>query len=108
MTSKEHRQQAADNLKGSVLAYCDPTRPVGDWSEWSAWGDGEQSMEELRNSAWKEVVELFEGDEVTARDWMTRPRIPLGHATPEEMLASPEDIVRLRRFIQQIQRGIVP
>lgn len=108
MSSKDHRQKAAENLKGSVLAYRDPTKPVGDWSEWSAWGDGEESMAELRRTVWEEVVELFEGDEAGARDWMTRPRMPLGHATPEEMLDRPEDIVRLRQFIQQIQRGVVP
>lgn len=81
MTSKDHRQKAAENLRGSVLTYSDPTKPVGDWSEWSAWGDGEQRMEELRNSVWKEVVGLFEGDEVTARDWMTRTRTFLGNST---------------------------
>jgi len=30
MSSKDHRQKAAENLKGSVLAHRDPTKPVGD------------------------------------------------------------------------------
>jgi len=64
--------------------------------------------EDLRETVWREIADLFEGDEDSARDWMSRPRIPLGHATPAEMLGSPEDIARLRQFIQQIQRGIVP
>lgn len=66
------------------------------------------SIEKLRRKVWDDVVELFEGDEVSALDWMTRPRIPLGHAAPLEMLDHPEDIARLRQLVQQIQRGIVP
>jgi uncharacterized protein (DUF2384 family) len=65
-------------------------------------------MAELRRMIREEVLELFEGDEGGARDWTTQPRIPLGHATPEDMLDRPEDIVRLRQLIQQIQRGVVP
>jgi uncharacterized protein (DUF2384 family) len=65
-------------------------------------------MAELRRKVREEVLEPFEGDESGARDWMTRPRMPLGHATQEDMLDRPEDIVRLRQFIQQIQRGVVP
>lgn len=109
MGVKDPNQKAvAEKLRGSVLAYRNPVKPVGDWSEWSAWDEGDLSVEELRRRAWNEVVELFEGDEVSALDWMTRPRIPLGHVASAEMLNRPEDIARLRQVIQQIQRGIVP
>jgi hypothetical protein len=108
MSKDAQRKAAAEKLRGSVLAYRDPMEPAGDWSEWSALDEDELSVAELRRKVWDEVVELFDGDEIGALDWMTRPRIPLGHAAPSEMLDRPEDIVRLRQFIQQIQRGIVP
>lgn len=69
---------------------------------------GQQSLSEFRGVVWREVLELFEGDETGARDWMTRNRLFLGNVAPEDMLDSRESIDRLRCFIQQIQRGVVP
>tara|TARA_R100000322_G_scaffold42044_2_gene26479 strand:+ start:726 stop:1025 length:300 start_codon:yes stop_codon:yes gene_type:complete len=68
----------------------------------------EQSMEELQNRAWEEVLALFEGDETGARGWMKRNRPYLGNVTPEEMLDSAEGIRRLRQFVQQLERGVLP
>lgn len=65
-------------------------------------------LSELKSAVWQEVLELFEGDEALARDWMGRPRPFLGNVAPECLLETPEDIGRLRRFIQQIQLGIIP
>ncbi|MAB52967.1 MULTISPECIES: MbcA/ParS/Xre antitoxin family protein [unclassified Marinobacter] len=65
-------------------------------------------LSELRSVVWHEVIDLFEGDEAEARDWMTRNRPFLGNVAPEEMLDSRESIDRLRCFIQQIQRGVFP
>lgn len=106
MSKDPLKKAAVEKLRGSVLAYRDPVGPACNWSEWSAWGEGE--LEELKRRVWDEVVELFEGDEVSALDWMNRPRIPLGHNAPTEMLDGPEEVARLRQFIQQIQRGVVP
>jgi uncharacterized protein (DUF2384 family) len=108
MSKNPQQKPAAGRRRGPVRAYHDPAEPVGELSEWSAWSDENLSVADLRQLVWKEVVDLFEGDEAGARDWMTRPRIPLGNATPAEMLDHPEDIARLRKFIQQIQRGIIP
>ncbi len=69
---------------------------------------GQKSLSELRDVVWREVLELFEGDEAGAGDWMTRSRPFLGDMAPEGMLDSHENIHRLRCFIQQIQRGVVP
>jgi hypothetical protein len=105
MMAKNKRKDGSKKPRGSLLACVDPVEPVGDRS---AWDESELSMADLRRKTWDEIVQLFEGDEASARDWMTRTRIPLGHASPGEMLDSPQGIARLRQFIQQIQRGIVP
>lgn len=68
----------------------------------------ELALSELKDLVWQELVELFEDDEAEARKWMTRNRLFLGNVAPEDMLGSRENIYRLRCFIQQIQRGIVP
>jgi len=102
MMTKNKRKDGTEKPRGSSLANVDP---VGDRS---ASDESELSMADLRRKTWDEVVDLFEGNEASARDWMSRPRAPLGHVTPEEMLDRPEDITLLRQFIQQIQRGILP
>tara|TARA_B100000749_G_scaffold280595_1_gene277466 strand:+ start:3808 stop:4050 length:243 start_codon:yes stop_codon:yes gene_type:complete len=79
--------------------------PIND-SELS--GNVEPELSELKDEVWLEVLELFEGDEGLAREWMGRTRLFLGNVSPESLLETPEDIGRLRRFIQQIQRGIIP
>ena len=71
-------------------------------------GNVEPELSQLKGEAWREVLELFEGDEALARDWMGRARPFLGNLSPESLLQTPEDIGRLRRFVQQIQLGIVP
>jgi len=71
-------------------------------------GNVEPELSELKDEVWLEVFELFEGDEVLAREWMGRARPFLGNVSPESMLETPEDIGRLRRFIKQVQLGIVP
>lgn len=71
-------------------------------------GGDDQELLQLKQVAWQEVLELFDGDEAVARDWMGRPRPFLGNVAPEHMLQTHEDILRLRRFVQQIQLGIVP
>ena len=108
MSKNPQRKPVTEKLRGPVRAYNDPEDSVGELSEWSAWGDRNLSVAELRQKVWQEVIDLFEGDEVCALDWMIRPRIPLGNASPVELLDHPDDIARLRQFIQQIQRGIVP
>ena len=65
-------------------------------------------VEDLRETVWREIVDLFEGDENSARDWMSRPRIPLGHASPAEMLGCPEDIGRLRRLTSESSEELFP
>jgi len=69
---------------------------------------GQQSLSELKSVVWSEVFDLFEGNEKKAREWMRRNRPFLGNMAPEDMLDSHENIHRLRCFIQQIQRGVLP
>lgn len=71
-------------------------------------GNVEQDLSELKDGVWQDVLELFEGDDALAREWMGRARPFLGNVSPESMLETPEDIGRLRRFIKQVQLGIVP
>lgn len=68
----------------------------------------QQSLSELKSVVWSEALDLFEGNEKEAREWMARNRPFLGNIAPEDMLDSHENIHRLRGFIQQIQRGVVP
>ena len=68
----------------------------------------ELALSELKGLVWLEILELFEGDEAEARNWMTRIRPFLGNVAPADMFGSRENIDRLRCFIQQIQRGVVP
>lgn len=69
---------------------------------------GQQSLSELKSLVWSEALDLFEGDEKEAGEWMSRNRPFLGNMAPEDMLDSHENIHRLRCFIQQIQRGVLP
>ena len=69
---------------------------------------GQQSISELKSVVWSEALDLFEGNEKEAREWMSRNRPFLGNMAPEDMLDSHENIHRLRCFIQQIQRGVLP
>ena len=69
---------------------------------------GQQSLSELKSVVWSEALDLFEGNEKEAREWMSRNRPFLGNVAPEDMLDSHENIHRLRCFIQQIQRGVLP
>ena len=69
---------------------------------------GQQSLSELKSVVWSEALDLFEGNEKEAREWMSRNRPFLGNMAPDDMLNSQENIHRLRSFIQQIQRGVFP
>lgn len=68
----------------------------------------QQSISELKSVVWSEALDLFEGNEKEAREWMSRNRPFLGNMAPNDMLDSQENIHRLRCFIQQIQRGVLP
>lgn len=67
-----------------------------------------QSLPELKSVVLSEAIDLFEGNEKEAREWMSRNRPFLRNMAPEDMLDSHENIHRLRCFIQQIQRGVLP
>ncbi|ERS88561.1 MULTISPECIES: antitoxin Xre/MbcA/ParS toxin-binding domain-containing protein [Marinobacter] len=71
-------------------------------------GGDDQELLQLKQAAWQDVLELFDVDEAVARDWIGRPRLFLGNVAPECLLKTQADIVRLQRYIQQIQLGIVP
>lgn len=91
-----------------MMSECD-SKPADDLAGSAGLAESDELVSsELRGLVWQEVVELFEGDEAEARDWMTRYRPFLGNVAPEDMLDSRESIDRLRCFIQQIQRGVVP
>jgi uncharacterized protein (DUF2384 family) len=85
------------------------SKPTDDLAGTAGLADNQELvLSELKGLVWLEIVELFEGDEAEARNWMTRNRPVLGNVAPEDMLDSRENIDRLRCFIQQIQRGIIP
>ncbi|MBN7769830.1 MbcA/ParS/Xre antitoxin family protein [Marinobacter daepoensis] len=56
-------------------------------------GGDDQELLQLKQVAWQEVLELFEGDETVARDWMRRPRPFWGNVAPVHLLQTHEDVV---------------
>ena len=85
------------------------SKPTDDLAGTAGLADNhELVLSELKGLVWLEIVELFEGDEAEALNWMTRSRPFLGNVAPADMFGSRENIDRLRCFIQQIQRGVVP
>lgn len=57
--------------------------------------------------AFHSAVELFDGDEEAARDWMEKPAIGLGGRRPMDMLKTSAEFESLMDLIGRLEHGVV-
>lgn len=64
------------------------------------------NLSRLREIAIAESVELFEGDQEAASQWLAKPARALGHKTPGDCLSSEEGIEQVRTLIGRLEHGV--
>lgn len=68
----------------------------------------QMTTDELRNLAYAEAVEMFEGDRGAADRWLSSPAHGLGSCTPDSLMGTKEGIEKVRTLIGQLERGVLP
>jgi putative toxin-antitoxin system antitoxin component (TIGR02293 family) len=54
----------------------------------------------------RSALGLFEGDQLTMREWITRPALALGQKTPVELLSTFVGINTIEAFIWKVEHGV--
>jgi len=67
----------------------------------------ERAVAELREQVYCEVLELFEGDRVTAELWLSSPIRAMGNQAPVTLMDSEAGLLKLRNVIKKWQEGAV-
>jgi putative toxin-antitoxin system antitoxin component (TIGR02293 family) len=70
--------------------------------------DDQMIINELKTLAHAEAVEMFEGDQRAAEQWLSLPARGLGNHTPDSLMGSKEGIAKVRTLIGQLERGVLP
>lgn len=66
----------------------------------------DNNLSSLREIAIAEAVELFEGDQKAASQWLAKPARALGNKTPEDLLSSEEGVEQVRILIGRLEHGV--
>ncbi len=70
--------------------------------------DEQMTTDELKDLAFAEVVEMFEGDRVAADRWLSSPAHGLGNRTPISLMETKLGIEKVRTLVGQLERGVLP
>lgn len=68
----------------------------------------EQAVSELRELAYEEILELFEGDKIAAGRWLSSSVRGLGNHTPISLMGTELGIQKVRKLVGQLERGVFP
>lgn len=68
--------------------------------------DRSDSFEEILIKVAAEAVELFEGDDQAADDWLNRPLRAIGYKVPSRFMNSPKKIGIVRDIIGRLEHGV--
>lgn len=67
----------------------------------------EEVVAELRERVYREVVELFEGDRVTAEQWLSSPIRVLSNHTPVSLMETRTGLEKIRHLIKKWEQGVI-
>lgn len=67
----------------------------------------EEVLAELRERVYREVIELFEGDRVTAEQWLSSPIRVLGNHAPVSLMETQAGLEKIRSLIKKWEQGAV-
>jgi putative toxin-antitoxin system antitoxin component (TIGR02293 family) len=67
-----------------------------------------QTAAELREIAYDEILELFEGDRTAAGKWLSSSVRGLGNHTPISIMGTEPGIQKVRRLVGQLEHGVFP
>jgi len=65
------------------------------------------SLDELREKALSEVLEMFHGDQAEMNRWLSSPCVGLGGNTPSKCLETREGINQVKTLVARLQNGII-
>lgn len=65
------------------------------------------SLDELREKALSEVLEMFHGDQAQMDRWLSSPCVGLGDNTPSKCLKTRAGIHQVRTLIARLRNGII-
>lgn len=68
---------------------------------------GEQALAELREQVYREVLDLYEGDEATAELWLSSPIRALGNEAPVALMDTEAGLLKVRNLIKKWEEGSV-
>tara|TARA_R110002074_G_scaffold106618_1_gene230384 strand:- start:38097 stop:38312 length:216 start_codon:yes stop_codon:yes gene_type:complete len=66
-----------------------------------------RDLDRLREIVIAEAVELFEGDIMAAKQWLTTPARALGYKPPNDLLASKDGVEQVRALIGRLEHGVI-
>jgi len=67
----------------------------------------EYTIAELRDLTYREVVDLFEGDRVTADRWLSSPIPALGNHPPISLMGTKTGLQKIRNLVRKWEEGAV-
>lgn len=66
----------------------------------------ERAVSELRELAFEEILELFEGDKIAAGKWLSSSVRGLGNHTPISLMGTKPGIQKVRTLVGQLEHGV--
>ena len=67
----------------------------------------EQTVAELRERAYQEILDLFEGDRFAADQWLSSPIRALGNHPPVSLMGTEQGIRKIRNLVRKWEEGAV-
>ena len=67
----------------------------------------EQAVAKLRGQAYREVLELYEGDRARAELWLSSPIRALGNQAPVMLMDTEAGLVKVRNLIKKWGRRVL-
>jgi len=68
----------------------------------------EQTVAELKELTYREILALFEGDKVSADRWLSSSVRGLGNRAPISLMGTKRGIQKVRRLVGQLEHGVFP
>lgn len=67
----------------------------------------EYTVSELRDLTYREILELFEGNQLIANQWLSSPIPALGNHPPISLMGSKAGLQKIRNLVRKWEEGTV-
>ncbi len=67
-----------------------------------------QTVAELREITYREILALFEGDKVAADRWLSSSVRGLGNHMPISLMGTKPGLQKIRTLVGQLEHGVIP